>query len=75
MSVKVSLSIALGTVKGFPKLMIAKDGLIVLFIEEKCGTVIQDETRSADWKIAEYSERFNMSYFKDYEGEITLRND
>jgi hypothetical protein len=75
MSVEVKLKGILFTAKSFPKLMTASDGLIVLFIREKSGTVIQDETQSEDWKIGEYSERFDMSQFKDYEGEITLRNE
>ena len=73
MSVKVSLKENAASVKGYPKLMVASDGLIVLFIEEKCGTVIQDQSKN--WQFAEFSERFKMLHFKDYDGEVTLKNE
>jgi hypothetical protein len=74
MSVKVSLSIALETFKKFPKLMIATDGLIVFFMKESYGTVIKSEF-DVNWEPGEYSEKWAMDCFKDFEGEITLKNE
>ena len=53
--------------------MIAKDNLIVIFIKEQCGTVIKGVVNK-HLKIAEYSEYWIMSYFKDYDGEVNLKN-
>jgi hypothetical protein len=72
MSVKVSLKEKEFSVKGFPKLMIATDGMIVFFVKVKDGIVLCPED---NYKIGEYEKGFDMSYFKDYEGEITLKNE
>ena len=72
MSVKVSLKGIVFTVKSFPKLMIADKGMIVFFTKPEAGVIIQPE---ADYEVGEYQEGFNMKYFSDYEGEITLRNE
>ena len=71
MSVRVSLSVESGKVKSFPKLMIAGE-LIVFFTKAKEGIVLCVE---GDYEVGEYQEGFNMSYFTDYEGEITLKNE
>ena len=70
MSVKVDLKGIVFTVKSFPKLMIAGE-LIVFFTKAESGVVLRVE---ADYEVGEYQEGFNMKYFKDYEGEVTLRN-
>ena len=72
MSVKVSLKEKEFSVKGFPKLMIASDGMIVFFVKAKDGIVLCPED---NYKVGEYETGFDMSYFKDYEGEITLKNE
>jgi hypothetical protein len=71
MGVKVSLSIALGTIKDFPKLMRASDGLIVLFTKEKCGIVVN---AGNGHRFSDFEDDWAMDCFKDYEGEITLKN-
>mgnify|MGYP003647461559 CR=1 FL=1 len=72
MSVEVKLKGIVFTVKSFPKLMIANDRLIVLFNSEETGTAMNNID---DWKIGDVSNRFTMEEFKDYEGEITLKNE
>ncbi|CAH56650.1 hypothetical protein PHG11b_23 [Flavobacterium phage 11b] len=74
MSVKVIFGFEeMAKLKSFPKLMTTSDGLVVIFIREKCGTVIRSEDNH--WVFGEYSERYGMSYFKDYNGEVTLKNE
>jgi hypothetical protein len=72
MSVEVRLKPIVFTVKSFPKLMIATDGLIVFFTKFGSGVIIQPE---ANYEIGEYEEGFAMEHFKDYEGEVTLKNE
>ena len=72
MSVKVSLKENAVTVKGYPKLMITNYGLIVLFTSEETGTVIN---KINDYKLGYYSDDWNDSNFKDYNGEVTLKNE
>ena len=72
MSVKVSLSTELIKEQKFPKLMISLNDVIVFFTKEKTGFVIK-ENYSAE--SGYYSEDWAMSNFKDYEGEITLKNE
>jgi hypothetical protein len=70
MSVRVSL-IGVSQVKSFPKLMI--DGeLIVFFVKSGTGIVLRAERV---YKVGEYSDRFDTSCFKDYDGLITLMNE
>ena len=71
MSLEVRLKQIIFTVKSFPKLMIAGE-LIVLFTKPESGVIIQPED---DYETGEYQEGFKMEYFKDYEGEVVLRNE
>jgi hypothetical protein len=70
MSVKVGL-IGVNKAKSFPKLMIAGE-LIVFFVKAENGIVLRIE---GDYEVGEYQEGFKMSFFTDYEGEITLKNE
>tara|TARA_R110000822_G_scaffold219293_1_gene353492 strand:+ start:51 stop:266 length:216 start_codon:yes stop_codon:yes gene_type:complete len=70
MSIKVSLSKKIENVKCFPKLMISNN-FIVLFTELRNGTVVND----TDFIGVGYcSKSWNMSDFKDYDGEVILSN-
>ena len=72
MSVKVRSSLeGLVKEKEYPKLMIGKNGCIVLFTDDRFGTLIQTK----DYKeVGHFSSGWAMEYFTDYEGEITLKN-
>ena len=59
--------------KQFPKLMISDKGLIVLFNDFGCGTVLQMGNGAT--KLASYSRTFNMNIFSDYEGKLIIEND
>ena len=72
MSVKVSLKEKVNNKKEFPKLMIAGAGVVVLFNRDCEGTVVGGEEYET---IGHYSTGWDMEAFKDYEGEITLRNE
>jgi hypothetical protein len=69
MSVEVRLKENI-KVKSFPKLMISGE-IIVFFIKEKYGIILYTKE---DYELGDYSETWDMLCFKDYEGEITLRN-
>lgn len=60
--------------KSFPKLMIGKLGSIVLFNENRKGTMIQYIGESSI-KVGEYYEGFDMHAFTDYNDPITLQNE
>ena len=72
MSLKVSLSTEVSESKSFPKLMIG-DQLIVFFIKSGIGIIITPE-ESINY-VGEYSEDFQMAFFQDYNGEVTLKNE
>ena len=57
----------------FPKLMIAEDGEIVLFSEEKVGVIVNTKINSF-YQIGEYSDDWHMNSFKDFYGSITMSN-
>lgn len=42
---------------------------IVLFIEKSCGTVVGNSTI-----IGRYSESWDMNYFTNFDGQVTLSN-
>ena len=71
MSVKVSLSVELGTIKDFPKLMISNDGQLVLF--ESVGRGVALNCVCAE--VGRYYIDWLVLSFKDYEGEVTLKNE
>ena len=60
--------------KPFPKLMIGDfTNVIVLFSETSVGTVVE---RGANSELVGYfNDEWDMPYFKDYDGEITLSNE
>ncbi|CAH56651.1 hypothetical protein PHG11b_24 [Flavobacterium phage 11b] len=58
--------------KSFPKLM-EEGGLIVLF--EKHGEGMALGYKVGEFKICLYSKNWDMSEFKDYNGEVTLKNE
>jgi hypothetical protein len=55
----------------YPKLMTAKEGLIVLMIKPKCGVVIA----ASSYSIGYYSDAWNMNCFRDFEGSVELQNE
>ena len=57
----------------FPKLMQTKQGSLVLFDKEGCGTVI-DHINPDVRPVGMYREDWDMSYFLDFYGEVTLSN-
>ena len=70
MSVKVRLSKTLESVKSFPKLMISNN-FIVLFTGLRIGTVVNDTDFIG---VGYHCNRWCMDDFKDYEGEVNLKN-
>lgn len=61
--------------KPFPKLMWSEvNGRIVYFLKPKLGMQLNYTYRIAD-PTPHYSNDWNMSNFKDFEGEIILSND
>jgi hypothetical protein len=73
MSVNVILSLELGAVINFPKLMISNEGLVVLFLNQEYGTIIK--CNNLDWKIGESNRCWEEFDFIDYQGEVTLKNE
>ena len=58
----------------YPLLMkCEKYGIVVLFISDKCGTCIIDN--SGDSEVGYFSERWDIDLFNKFHGEITLKND
>ena len=75
MSVRATVKKVLGKETSFPCIMISEEH-IVLFICNKCGTVIahpKDSKRG--WSIGYYSSVWNMDSFKPLEGSVELSND
>jgi hypothetical protein len=72
MSVKASLSGEVIKVKRFPKLMVADGDLIVLFNADRKGIVVNSKRGQ---NIGDYSIDWAMGAFKDYNGEVTLKNE
>lgn len=56
----------------FPKLMISKDGNIVLFTELDVGTLIKGEVGMN--RGGDHYDGWNFENFHDYVGTITLEN-
>lgn len=56
----------------YPKLMVSRaTGAILLFNEEECGMVINAGS-SKVYTTGHYSESWDMSCFKRFEGSVTL---
>ena len=71
MSILVSLREESSEEKKFPKLMIGGGGIVVLFNTDCEGTVVGGKEYES---IGHYSIGWNMEAFKDYNGEVTLKN-
>ena len=71
MSVKVSASVKLAKVKEFPKLMVSNDGQLVLFASEGRGVALNCVCA----EVGRYYIDWLVLSFKDYEGEVTLKNE
>ena len=57
----------------FPKLMEGTEtSVVVLFTESKKGAIVSVGT--SDNKIGYYHFDWQMEYFKDFKGELTLKN-
>jgi hypothetical protein len=56
----------------FPKLMSSRRGTIVLFYQEHCGTCLR--SLGSDTPIGSHSRDWDMEYFEDFYGEVTLSN-
>ena len=60
-------------VLGFPRLMEGTESsVVVLFTESKKGAVVSVGT--SDNEIGWYHHNWQMDYFKDFKGELTLKN-
>ena len=60
----------------YPCLMIGIDTKrVILFYKEKCGIVLDEGNSNTNNEIGYYSEEFDMSLFKLFDKEITLKND
>ena len=60
-------------VLGFPRLMEGTESsVVVLFTESKKGVVVSVGT--SENKIGWYHSNWQMEYFKDFKGELTLTN-
>ena len=57
---------------GYPKLMINTDGDVVLFKEVEKGTIVF-VGKSLNY-LAYFSSMWNMDYFTDFVGKLTLSN-
>jgi hypothetical protein len=65
--------------KDFPFIgkYIYDDGLIILFIKEKCGIVLSSSSYSSykeSHYVGEYNEDWNICNFKPIDEEVVLRN-
>jgi hypothetical protein len=72
MSVLVSYSYKVSKEKSFPKLMISEESLIVFFTSKRVGVAM---TSNKEYRIGKISSYWDMDGFKDYNGEITLKNE
>ena len=72
MTIKVSLKEKYISHKEFPKLMIANNNLIVLFIKEGVGMVVNND---GIYDFGRYSETWQSKLFKDYNRKLILKND
>ena len=73
MSVKVSLKESVFTVKYFPKLMIGDKGVIILFQNDSEGVVVFPGDNS--YNVGYYYADWASEMFKDYNEEVTLKNE
>ena len=72
MSVQVSLSKKTIELDEYPKLMIDKEGMVVLFREKESGFVVYPKP---GYYLCYTSDRWDMEYFIKHDGEINLKNE
>lgn len=48
--------------------------IVVLMTKPKCGVVVYVPEEDDPTTLGDYSDDWNISYFKPYTGEITLKN-
>jgi len=53
----------------YPKIMISEE-VVVLFDKYSCGTVLT----GSPFRVGNYDNNWKMSEFKDFKGEITIKN-
>ena len=61
----------------FPKLMENSRGRVVFFMVPCKGMIVHPSSHSKHsngWRLGSIKNYFNMKYYKDYEGSITLCN-
>lgn len=57
----------------FPCLMIAENGMVVLFTDKSTGTVLL-KSHDGVWNIGHYSDIWEWGNFYPFKGSITLSN-
>lgn len=65
-----------GKKREFPRLMIFGNGnmeKVVLFIDKKCGTVVNCKSGSA-YRLGYYSEDWSIELWEDFEGNVVLKS-
>jgi len=62
------------TAKPYPKLMISKIGIVVLFSSPRVGVFILAKN-GGPYTVGEHLEDWTMSQFTDYTGKLELSND
>ena len=71
--VKSSVS---GIQSGFPKMMVAGDGEVVMFSAPDVGMVlVPGKSYSESNPVGYYHDSWDMSYFSDFSGKVTLSNE
>lgn len=61
------------TPKSFPKLMISNVGSVVYFTRKERGILVF-KGEGTDDKVGDYSTCWDMEFFSDFSGTITLKN-
>ena len=73
---KSTINDPLISTKEFPKLMcyILRKNLVILFSKDKTGTVVSDSSLGEYYSLGYHDNDWNMAFFEDYEGTVTLEN-
>lgn len=58
----------------YPKLMVSSN-VVVLFVDDKKGTVVSVKNASSEYKRGEFMETWNMICFTHFHGTIELSNE
>jgi|LakMenEpi03Aug12_release.lakeMendotaPanAssembly.Ray.scaffolds.fasta_scaffold2979083_2 hypothetical protein len=61
------------TVIPYPKLMISNKGMIVLFVSNRCGTVLHKGDGAT--ALGSYSKDFVMEIFTDFDGKVIISSE